>query len=444
LAEPWGLLVRQGGQALLEGRFTACEQFAARAGDLAPDEPAPALLAVAARREQGRVAEAELLARALVSAHPAVAEAQALLGAVLADLGRDAEAARQLARLDGLDPAGGDAAGAAGRGAIVAGALAAEIAAVLNLPGPAEMLHARLGPCAGAFTPTTGAVARHAGLLCHVLGRWDDAEVHFVVALRANEAAGAPVLVAHTRRQYAALLRARGAAGDWERAIELLTEAAAVYRRLDIDRLTEESEAVLRRSQDLGGDPPGAVVNLFRPAGPGWELSFGGRTAVVADSPGLRHLAALLAADGRPVHVVDLALGAAAAAGPEAGDSLRDQMVAEYRARLADLDAAAAEPAGAAAAAAADDPGPDPVAAALARAERDFLRAEMASVTAGVPAAGDVGDRARRLVTLRIRIALDRVDGALPGLAGHLRRGIRTGTFCLYEPERPERWKMGP
>jgi hypothetical protein len=181
-------------------------------------------------------------------------------------------------------------------------------------------------------------------------------------------------------------------------------------------------------------------VNLFRPVGDGWELSYGGRSATVADSSGLRHLAALVASDGRPLHVVDLALGpgsdAARAGGKATAESLRDQMVAEYHDRLAELDRRLCQ---------APVPGRhDPLGAPLARAERDLLQAALAVAEPGVPAAGAVGDRARRLVALRIRIALDSMEEALPPLARHLRRCIRTGTFCLYEPERPERWKMGP
>jgi tetratricopeptide (TPR) repeat protein len=413
LAEPWGPLVQRANQALLEGRFKECERLAAEAARFAPGDPRPGLLAVAARREQGRAAEAEPMARDLVAAHPDIAEVQALLGAVLADLGRDGEAGRQLDLVDVQTCS------------VEAAALAAEVAAVVYLPGPAEELYTRLAPRAGELVPTTGAVARHVALLEHILDRWDPAAAHFEAALQANEAARAPVLVAHTRRQYSALLRVRGDDGDWERAIELLTDAAAVYRRLEIDPLAEESEAVLRRSQDPGGDAAvSATPPVFRRTAEGWQLSFAGRSATVADSPGLGHVATLLAADGRPVHVVDLALGS--------GASLHEQMVAEYRARVADLDAQLA-----------GGCGEDRAAAALARAERDFLLAELAIVTAGAPAAGEVGDRARRLVALRIRIALDRLDAALPALARHLRRGIRTGTFCLYEPDGPERWTLG-
>ncbi len=403
MTEPWGQLVRQGSEALREGRFDECERLAGEAARAAPSEPAPALLVVAAYREKGRAAEAEVLVRCVLSEHPSSADARALLAAVLADVGRDAEAGRQL-----------DALAAGGRSP-TATVLAAEVAAALDSPQHAEPLRGPLAERAGDVVGWHGSLSRHLGLVCHVLGLWGEAERRFDAALRANEAAGAPVAVAHTCRQYSALLRARGDEGDWERAIDLLSQAAAIYRRLEMEPLAEQAEVVLRRSQDVttaDAGPP--VVNVFRRTAAGWELEYDGQRAVVPDLPGLGHVATLIAAEGRPVHAVDLVE--------------TDQAEATYRARLADL-----EPQLAVA---------DPVAAALARAERDFLRAELAVVAAGRPPAAEVGDRARRLAALRIRTCLDALDGVFPALARHLRRSIRTGTFCLYEPQRPERWKM--
>ena len=411
---PWRLLVRQGEQALLEGRFRQCERLAGEAAHLAPAEAAPGLLTAMVCREQGRAGEAEVLVRALLVEHPDVDEAQALLGAVLADLGRDGEAGRQLDLLR--------AGGACPRSPAVT-ALAAEVAAALDSSEHAEALDGPLTGHARVFAGTHGAISRHLGLVCHVLGRWDEAEEHFHDALEANRAAGAPVLVAHTRRHYAALLRARGDDGDWEEAIDLLAQAATIYRRLDIGRLADEAEAVLRRSQDPA--PAGGCdsVNVFVQTAAGWELAYGGRQATVADVDGLGHIAAVLRADGRPVHVLELVDGAAAGS----------HLAAELRSRLDEVDA---QPAVA-----------DPVAAALGRAEGDFLRAELADLageasTVAPSSAAEVGDRARRLVALRIRSALDRVEDALPDLGRHLRRSVRTGTFCFYEPERPERWRV--
>jgi tetratricopeptide (TPR) repeat protein len=398
LTEPWTLLVRRGEDALLHGRFRECERLAGEAVQQRPHDPAPALLAVAACRERGRVAQAEVLLRGVLTEHPDLAEGQALLGAVLADLGRDAEAQRQLDRLEGtsLTPA--------------VAALAAEAAAAVKSLEHAQVLITPLASHAPAGVAWHGSVARHLGLLDHALGRLDEAETHFRVALEVNARAGAPVLVAHTRRDYSALLRVRGGPGDWELATDLLAEAAAVYRRLEIGPLAEYTEAVLRRSYDAGDGMDG--VNQCSWTGAGWELAFDGQRAEVAAGAGLDLIAALLAAAGRPVPAVDLV---------DAGADL----ATEYRARLSELDRHGA---GAG----------DPLAAALAWAERDVLRAELATPE------DDATDRARRLVALRVRTALDHVDAALPGLGRHLRRNLRTGTFCVYEPDRPERWKVDP
>ena len=399
MTEPWGLLVHRGGEALVQGRLRECERLAAQALELRPREPAPALLAVAACREQGRAAEVETMLRRVLDGHPDLAEGQALLAALLVDLGRDGEARRQL---DVLELGTGDPSPAVA-------ALAAETAAGLHSVEHAQALVAPLAAHAPAGAGWHGSLSRHLGLVSHVLGRWDDAATHFGVALDANAAAGAPVLVAHTRRHYAALLRARCGPGDWERAIELLSAAGDVYRRLDLGPLADEAEAVLRRSQEPLAGP---AVNVFRRAGAGWALAFDGQEAGVNGGPGMAHIAALLAGAGRPAHVVDLV---------EAGADL----ATEYRRRLAEL-------AGHAASAV------DPLDAAVARAEADVLCAELCA------GHDDAGDRARRLVALRIRVALDDVGLVLPALAHHLRRSIRIGTFCHYEAEGPVRWETDP
>lgn len=394
----WALLIDQAGAALLHGRFGECERLAREAAQQRPGQPAPALLTVAACRERGRAAEAEVLLRGVLTDYPDLAEAHALLAALLADLGRDAEAQRQLDRLTGSDLMPEVA------------ALAAEAAAAVKSPEHAHALVASLVAHVPAGAGWQGSVARHLGLLRHTLGQWPEAEAHFRVALEANARAAAPVVLAHTRRDYSALLRVRGEPGDWELATDLLSEAAAVYRRLEIGPLAEYTDAVLRRSQDPGVGAGG--INRWTWAGAGWEVAYDGRRAELAAGAGLDHIADLLAAGGRPLQAVDLA---------DAGADL----ATEYRVRLANLDRQVADAA-------------DPLASALARAERDLLCAELATPH------DDPTDRARRLVVLRVRSALDSVDVALPALGRHLRRTLRTGTFCLYEPDRPERWSVDP
>lgn len=399
------MLVGRGTAALLGGRLHEAERLAAAAAHLSPSKPAPALLGVAACREQGRFAEAELRLRGVLADHPACAEGHALLAAVLADLGRDADARRQL-----------DLVCAAGAGLPPAvAAPAAEAAAAL---GSADHGAALAGPLAAhgpAGAGWHGSLARHLALVHHVTGHWERAEAHFRTALAANTAAGAPVLRAHTQRDIAALLRVRGGPGDWEAAIESLSLAAAVYRRLEIEPRAEHAEVVLRRSEDPGDGGTGE----FCRAGAGWEVAFGGQRAVLTAGAGagvgrtagagLEHLAAVLAAAGRPQPATELVEAGADPTG-------------EYRARVAELDAEADAPA-------------SPLAAALARAERDALLAGAGPDEA--PGAG-----AGRLVAFRVRSALDLLDATVPALGHHLRLSTRVGTYCSYEPAWPQRWKI--
>jgi hypothetical protein len=55
---------------------------------------------------------------------------------------------------------------------------------------------------------------------------------------------------------------------------------------------------------------------------------------------------------------------------------------------------------------------------------------------------GSAAERARTAVTARIRDAIRRIGGAHPELGRHLARSVRTGTFCVYEPDQPARWSL--
>ena len=78
-------------------------------------------------------------------------------------------------------------------------------------------------------------------------------------------------------------------------------------------------------------------------------------------------------------------------------------------------------------------------------AEIEFLREEL-SAAYGLGGRGrkaaDVGDRARKAVTSRIRESIERIGNEYPALARHFENAIHTGTFCSYQPDRPLRWVM--
>jgi hypothetical protein len=81
------------------------------------------------------------------------------------------------------------------------------------------------------------------------------------------------------------------------------------------------------------------------------------------------------------------------------------------------------------------------------RAEMEFLTEELASAMGigGSPRrVGGPSERARSAVTQNIRSALKRLVQALPVLDAPLARRIRTGAFCVYEPDpsRPVPWEL--
>jgi hypothetical protein len=107
-----------------------------------------------------------------------------------------------------------------------------------------------------------------------------------------------------------------------------------------------------------------------------------------------------------------------------------------YRARVKELglEIAAAERAG------------DVGRATRADDERDALLGELAAAR-GVGGrrrvAGSPGERARLSASRAVRAAIDRIEAAAPGIGRHLRLTVRTGLFCVYEPDprAPVAWR---
>jgi len=187
--------------------------------------------------------------------------------------------------------------------------------------------------------------------------------------------------------------------------------------------------------------------HAFRRDGEVWTLAYRGREIRLRDSKGLRDLHALLARPGTAVAALDLAAApgghrAGALAGPDAlhppsdtGEVIDAQARAAYRQRLSELDEAAAE----------SDAAADIERSARIAAERDALVAaltEAYGLGGRVRRSGSAAERARTAVTARIRDAIRRISEAHPELGRHLARSVRTGTFCVYEPDQPARWSL--
>lgn len=424
----WQPVLWRGMRALMEGRFHACARLAAEAADRGVHAGEPraktlvTLLLVALRRDQERVAEAESLLRAAlerVGGATAPASAHALLALLVGEMGRDGQARQELVRLLGAEDAA-----AAGR--VAALALLAQLAAAVDAPEEAlARLDRRLRPHASDFAfeesgaAFFGSVSYALGRLAQSRGRPAEAIGHYEHAVDAHARVGAPVPLAHAQRHLAALLRTSGDDGDWERAVALLRSATTIYRRLAIDGLAAQTQAVLARCQ-AGADRL-LRAPVFRTQGDGWIVGALDEPVRVSDARGLRDIARLLAAPRKPVHVSDLLA-------PVDGQPLLDAGTrSEYEARLRDLSSEAIE---------ADRAG-DAVQKALARAERDTIAAALAGEDDGDPF-----ERARRVVNTRIRISLDHIERAEPAVGGHLRASIRIGTFCSYEPAEFVRWEL--
>jgi hypothetical protein len=165
------------------------------------------------------------------------------------------------------------------------------------------------------------------------------------------------------------------------------------------------------------------------------------------DSKGLRDLHDMLARPGTAVAALDLAAApgghrVGAPAGPDVlhppsdtGEVIDAQARAAYRQRLRELEEAAAEA----------DAAADIERSAGIAVERDALveaLTEAYGLGGRVRRSGSAAERARTAVTARIRDAIRRISEAHPELGRHLARSVRTGTFCVYEPDQPVRWSL--
>ena len=198
-------------------------------------------------------------------------------------------------------------------------------------------------------------------------------------------------------------------------AVEGIGAAVRGPVRHHLDRLDEQ--------EPLAG-------NEFRRDGEYWTVRYAGVESHLRDSKGMRDLATLLGAPGREVAALDLAGSVVAS---DTGPALDAAARAAYRSRLRELEAEADD---------ADIAG-DAGRAAKVGAEREALLAELTGaygLGGRSRRAGSSAERARTAVTARIRYAVRRIAEADPALAAHLRRCVRTGTFCVYDADPPVEW----
>jgi hypothetical protein len=165
--------------------------------------------------------------------------------------------------------------------------------------------------------------------------------------------------------------------------------------------------------------------------GDSWLIRFGSVEFHLKDMRGVRLLATLVAEPGREFHVLDLSGGSRVAALPvdrgDAGEVLDEEARRQYAARVAELKEDLAEA----------EEWNDTARAERARHELDMIEQELKQAL-GIGGrerrVGSAAERARVNVQRRIRDAIRRIEGHDAGLAKHLDRSVRTGTYCAYEP----------
>jgi hypothetical protein len=261
-----------------------------------------------------------------------------------------------------------------------------------------------------------GSVERSLGVLAALAGDTDLARGHFTAALHAHRRVRSPLLVAGTLRDAGACLDDR----------DMTTEAAAAFAALG-------AAGALRPSEPVGIDEPAGPA--FRRDGDGWQLEWGGHGAHLRHTKGMADLAHLLASPHSEIHVLDLVDPGPNLIEGSTGDDLDATARRQYRVRLEELERELAD---------ADRAG-DVARSELIHREREALVTELSTaygLGGRARRRGDSSERARSAVTQRIRDAIARIEGVEPDLARHLRRSIRTGTFCAYEPETPLEWRL--
>jgi class 3 adenylate cyclase/tRNA A37 threonylcarbamoyladenosine biosynthesis protein TsaE len=225
-------------QAILHGDFAAAER-------LAEDErQAPGgvdndvvtgvygMQMFTIRREQGRLAEVAPLVRRFVAEKSRNAVWRPGLALIAADLGFT-QAARKT--FDEIAAEGFDLPIDAKRNITLC--YLAEVCAHLDDAGRAERLYALLAPyrdlavVVPIATVCCGANARYLGMLATAMGDWASAETHFEAALEMDERLHAWPWLAHTKHEFALMLRGRGRAADEDRINALLGEASASAER---------------------------------------------------------------------------------------------------------------------------------------------------------------------------------------------------------------------
>ena len=239
--------------ALADGRLDDAEEMAGRsreAGLLLTGRDASGTYGIqifSLRREQGRLAELAPVVRILAGSSRDHGPWRPGLVSVLAELGMEVEARRELARIvsEGLDQF---------RESLWLAALTyiTDACTALGDEDAATLVYPELAPLTGTnvmighLVAHYGSADRYLGMLAATLGDWEGAWDHFEKAIDLNREMGAMTWLAHTEYQYA---RALLASGQRDGAVAaMLRDAHALAARIGL-------KALLSRIDSLGTAP---------------------------------------------------------------------------------------------------------------------------------------------------------------------------------------------
>jgi hypothetical protein len=414
---------------------------------------------IALRREQDRLGEVVEDAHQLAADHVGYRMLPALAAYVDAATGRTDEARRQmdLLAMDGFAFLPRD------HGWLFGMTYLAETALLIGDARRAAEIERLLAPYAGRMgfgsgEVSSGPVDRVRGLLAAFAGRPDEALLLLKNAEGEAARKGARLWAVRSSVERALVLVQRDGSGDRALAQELVAAALETCRALGLPAIEREARGV---AGSLGEDQPPAAARepapvrsaTFRRDGDVWSIG-GERVVQLRHSKGLAYLARLISQPGREFHALDLAgegagaaergVGAAGAAelglhvdDGSGGAIIDDEAKAAYRTRLRELQAELDEA----------DSFNDPVRAEAARMEMDALAAQLSAafgLGGRARPEGSAAERARQSVTKAIREATRRIAAADGVVGEHLERSVRTGTYCVYDPDpaTPVNWSM--
>jgi len=411
------------------------------------------------RLGQGRVRELEDAVRQFADQLPAMPAWRVALATLYLHTGRAAQSRREYDRLAERDFA------TIPRDNVwsVAIALLAELSEAFRDAERSRVLEDLLAPLAdrNVVTPTgifAGPVIRYLALTADARGDQDTALERLAQARERCERMGYMPMLAVIDVDEARMLARRNGPGDVDHARSLMQSALDRAEAVGVPRMDERlarAAALLPPLDDTPSTPEpssGPATAVLAREGDVWRLDYEGRVLRVREAKGMRHLALLLANPGVEFHAVDVATAAEGGAAPgateieglavragtgDAGPALDSQAKAEYRSRLEDLRAEIEEA----------EAFNDPERGARAREEMQFIAQEL-SAAVGLGGrdrkVASAAERARVNVTRALRREIRRIGEEDARLGRELETTVRTGTFCVYEPDprRPVTWQV--